>query len=78
MLQVLHLDISKVDQVLHMGCVWEMGGRERLPRAVRRRGRRRLGVDGPEWVHGRRHASVSAGVECCGAGVRRLPRTFGR
>jgi hypothetical protein len=26
MLQVLHLNISKVDRVLHMGCVWEVGG----------------------------------------------------
>jgi hypothetical protein len=25
-LQVLHLDVSKVDQVLHMGCMWEAGG----------------------------------------------------
>jgi hypothetical protein len=22
-LQLLHLDVSKVDRVLHMGCVWE-------------------------------------------------------
>jgi hypothetical protein len=26
MLQVLHLNISKVDRVLYMGCVWKMGG----------------------------------------------------
>jgi hypothetical protein len=26
MLQVLHLNISKVDRVLHMGCAWEAGG----------------------------------------------------
>ena len=26
MLQLLHLDISKVDRVLHMGCVWETAG----------------------------------------------------
>jgi hypothetical protein len=25
MLQVLYVDISKVDQVLHMGCTWEAG-----------------------------------------------------
>jgi hypothetical protein len=25
-LQVLRLDILKVDQVLHMGCTWEEGG----------------------------------------------------
>jgi hypothetical protein len=23
MLQLLHLDVSKVDRVLHMGCTWE-------------------------------------------------------
>ena len=26
MLQLLHLDVSKVDQVLCMGCVWEAAG----------------------------------------------------
>jgi hypothetical protein len=26
MLQLLHLDVSKVDRVLHMGCVWEVVG----------------------------------------------------
>ena len=26
MLQRLHLDISKVDRVLHMGCVWKVIG----------------------------------------------------
>ena len=26
MLQLLHLDVSKVDQLLHMGCVWEAAG----------------------------------------------------
>jgi hypothetical protein len=27
MLQLLHMDISKVAQVLHMGCAWEAAGR---------------------------------------------------
>jgi hypothetical protein len=27
MLQLLHLDILKVDRVLHIGCVWEVGWR---------------------------------------------------
>jgi hypothetical protein len=26
MLQVLHLDVLKVDQILHMECAWEAGG----------------------------------------------------
>jgi hypothetical protein len=26
MLQLLHLDVSKVDQVLHMGCAWKATG----------------------------------------------------
>jgi hypothetical protein len=26
MLQLLHLDVSKVDRVLHMGCTWEAAG----------------------------------------------------
>jgi hypothetical protein len=26
MLQLLHLNISKVDQVLHMVCAWEVAG----------------------------------------------------
>jgi len=31
MLQVLHLDVSKVDRVLHMGCRGKREGRERAP-----------------------------------------------
>jgi hypothetical protein len=35
MLQVLYVDVSKVDHVLHMGCAWEAeGGRERSSRVV--------------------------------------------
>jgi hypothetical protein len=30
-LQVLHLNISKVDRVLHMGRAWEAGGDARGP-----------------------------------------------
>jgi hypothetical protein len=26
MLQVLHLDVSKINWMLHMECVWEAGG----------------------------------------------------
>ena len=26
MLQLLHMDVSKVDRVLHMGCAWEAAG----------------------------------------------------
>jgi hypothetical protein len=26
MLQPLHLDVSKVDRMLYMGCIWEAGG----------------------------------------------------
>jgi hypothetical protein len=26
MLQLLHLDVSKIDWVLHMGCAWEAAG----------------------------------------------------
>jgi hypothetical protein len=33
MLQVLHLDVSKVDQELHMRCAWEVGGGAICPRA---------------------------------------------
>jgi hypothetical protein len=45
MLQMLHLDVSKVDQVLHMGtCVGSGKGHERPPRAVWRHGRRPGGV----------------------------------
>jgi hypothetical protein len=33
MSQVLYLDVSKVDQVLHIGCAWEAGG----VRAIRAR-----------------------------------------
>jgi hypothetical protein len=32
MLQVLHLDVSKVDRVLQMGCMWEAEGSARDPR----------------------------------------------
>ena len=36
MLQVLYLDVSKVDQVLHMGFMWEVGGgASGPPRATR-------------------------------------------
>jgi hypothetical protein len=33
MLQVLHLDILKLDRVLHMGCAWEAGVGVSSPRA---------------------------------------------
>jgi hypothetical protein len=33
MLQVLHLDVSKVDRVLHMRCAWKAGGGTSGPRA---------------------------------------------
>jgi hypothetical protein len=33
MSQVLYLDVSKVDQVLHIGCAWEAGGGVSDPRA---------------------------------------------
>jgi hypothetical protein len=28
MLQLLHLDVSKVDRVLHMRCMWEAAGKQ--------------------------------------------------
>jgi hypothetical protein len=31
MLQALYLDVSKVDQMLHMGCAWEEGGAQAVP-----------------------------------------------
>ena len=34
MLQVLHLNISKVDRVLHIECAWEGEGHERYPRGA--------------------------------------------
>jgi hypothetical protein len=30
---VLHLDVSKVDRVLHIGCVWKVGRGASGPRA---------------------------------------------
>jgi hypothetical protein len=33
-LQVLHLDVLKVDRVLHMRCTWEAGGSTSGPRAM--------------------------------------------
>jgi hypothetical protein len=33
MLQVLYLDVSKVDRMLHMGCAWEAKGGASSPRA---------------------------------------------
>jgi hypothetical protein len=46
-LQILHLDVSKVDQVLHMGTHVGSGmGRERSPRAVWRHGQRSGGRGG--------------------------------
>ena len=34
MLQVLHLDVSKVNRVLHTGCAWEAGGGTSGPRGA--------------------------------------------
>jgi hypothetical protein len=35
MLQLLHLNVSKVDQVLHVGCAWEAaGGTSDVPDSV--------------------------------------------
>jgi hypothetical protein len=63
MLQVLHLDVSKVDWVLHLGCVWEARGAASSPRA-------RSGDTSPTWrakcKHGWRCVGASAGhgVQC--------------
>jgi hypothetical protein len=45
MLQALHLDVSKVDQILYTRCTWEPGGGASV-----RRGRC-WGGAGPAWVH---------------------------
>ena len=37
MLQVLHLNVSKVDRVLHMGCAWEAAGGAAMSGAARAR-----------------------------------------
>ena len=61
-LQVLHLDISKLDRVLHMGCVWKAGGAMSGPRV-------QPGGPGPAWAHKMQtrrawSAGASTGVEC--------------
>jgi hypothetical protein len=38
MLQVLYLDVLKIDRVLHMGCAWEAGRGTSGPRASARHG----------------------------------------
>jgi hypothetical protein len=75
MLQVLHLNISKVDLVLHMGCMWEGEGaravlvwardasdvQRRSPR-VAMRYRRGQATSGPrEPMRGRREMDCSHG-----------------
>lgn len=45
MLQVLHLDVLKIDRVLHMECAWKTGGTSG-PHAVLWH-ERRLGQHGP-------------------------------
>jgi hypothetical protein len=59
MLQVLHLDVSKVDRVLHIGYAWEARGGARGPRTQSGS----AGDVGPVWARGWRRAGARVGVE---------------